>query len=174
MKTGALRRRTDRKEHHKLYEQWTGCPHVCQCGETCGWRPIGDPVDNPVMARFGMTNGIVSRIRGYQKDKTDYLDHVGLIGLRHLPRDTSRQMTLNIEAGYIDQYRPPFNIQHNPDHDSAEQERQRMEILGLDIPWQTQTEFWVERAGWLATRFTLWVIFSSVGAVLITVALAAT
>lgn len=173
MKPGSLRRRSDKREHHKLYEQWTGCPQRCECGRTCGWRPVGDPVEDPTMVRFGMTNGIVGRLRGYTRDGTDYLDHVGLIGLRHLPRNTSRRKTLDIEAGYIDHYRPPFNIQHNPDHDSAEQERDRLEILGLDVPWQTQTEFYFERAGWFASRFALWVITSALGAAAMTVALAA-
>lgn len=173
MKTRALRRRTDRREHHKLYEQWTGCPHRCACGRTCGWRPVGDPVLNPRLVRFGMTNGIVNRIRGYQRDGTDYLDHVGLIGLRHLPRNISRRKTLDLEAGYIDQLRPPFNIQHNPDHDTSDQELQRLRILQEPIPWQTHTGFYLERAGWLASRFALWVVFSAAGAALLTVAVAA-
>ena len=174
MKPHALRRRTDRREHHKLYEQWTGCPNRCECGRTCGWRPVGPPVETPRLARFGMTNGIVNRIRGYQKDQTDYLDHVGLIGLRHLPRNTSRRKTLEIEAAYIDHLRPPFNTQHNPDHDTAEQERLRLEILGLDVPWQTQTEFYLERAGWHARRFALWAVTSAIGAVALFVAFVAT
>lgn len=173
MRTGVLKRRTDKREHHKLYEQWTGCPGRCSCGQVCGWRPLGDPVPDPMMVRFGMTNGIVSRIRDYQRDGTDYLDHVGVIGLRHLPRNTSRRKTLDIEAAYIDSLRPPFNIQHNPDHDTAEQERQRLEILELEIPWQTQTEFYLERAGALLLLLALWVVSSALGAVAITVALAA-
>lgn len=165
-----LIRRSQRRQRnrlHKRYYQYTGCP-------SCGWRPSATHVPEPELLRLGVTQGNTGgRILGYQREGREYFDHVGVIGVVHMPPGTTRQQNLDLEADEIRRFAPPFNVQHHPDPDSAEMRVLRARILGEPVAWFDVAAARIERAADAGVQLLVWLLLIAVGfagaAVLMTV-----
>lgn len=150
------------------YEQWTGCP-------ACHWRPgDGDDTDEAMAAellRHGIStnHAMGGRLGGYKRQALrDYFDHVAIIVVRHHRPGASRQDALDYERYMIERDRPPFNVQHNPDHDRQQAVRDR--IMGEPVSVIARGAVAVDRARRWVRWAAAWLVLSTVGAVALAVA----
>lgn len=75
----------------------------------------------------GISNGVARRTRSHASAEKPYFEHFRVtVVATPFPPGTTRQQALDYERRWIDQHRPPFNNQHNPDYSKQQYLRSRI------------------------------------------------